>query len=212
MQNNKRTGLAGWLRDKGYYIVLVLCVAAVGISGYLYFSHSATPEGEAAAAAAMQQEAPTAKDDVTDVTEEPDSGQAVLVLQPPLLGDVIETFATDHLAYNDTTQDWRVHNGIDLAAETGTDVLAAADGVVSAVYEDDLMGHIVEITHDGDYVTRYCNLASDIPVQAGDQVSCGARIGTVGDSAKLEVAQQPHLHFEVYCGDALLNPEVYLNH
>lgn len=208
MQNNKRTGLAGWLRDKGYYIVLVLCVAAVGISGYLYFSHSGTPENEATAAAAMQQPVSKPKTDITD-TADPEEEQPVLVLQPPLLGEVVETFATDRLAYNTTTQDWRVHNGIDLSATAGTDVCAAADGTVSAVYEDDLMGHIVEITHEGGYVTRYCNLASDIPVQAGDSVVGGDVIGCVGTSAKLEVAEEPHLHFEVYCGDQLLNPEAY---
>ena len=42
--NNKHTGFKGWMRDKGYYIVLVLCIAAVGISGYLYFNQSAAPD------------------------------------------------------------------------------------------------------------------------------------------------------------------------
>lgn len=208
MQNNKRTGFAGWMRDKGYYIVLLLCVAAVGISGYLYFSQSAAPEGEAAAAAAMQQAVSKPKTAATE-TAPAEDGETVLVLQPPLQGEVVETFATDRLAYNTTTEDWRVHNGIDLAAEAGTEVCAAADGKVSAVYEDDLMGHIVEITHEGGYITRYCNLAAEIPVQAGDEIAGGTVIGSVGTSAKLEVAEAPHLHFEVYCGDALLNPEAY---
>lgn len=207
MQNNKRTGFAGWMRDKGYYIVLVLCVAAVGISGYLYFSQSTTPDAEAAAAAAMEENAVTAPTEESAGSTASEDGQAPLELQRPIVGEVAETFATDRLAYNATTQDWRVHNGIDLAAEAGTEVCAAADGTVSAVYEDDLMGHIVEITHDGNYMTRYSNLASDIPVAAGDNVVCGTVIGHIGTSAKLEVAEPPHLHFEVYCGELQLNPE-----
>ena len=52
--NNKHTGFKGWMRDKGYYIVLVLCIAAVGISGYLYFNQSAAPDADAAPTAALQ--------------------------------------------------------------------------------------------------------------------------------------------------------------
>ena len=77
MQNNKRTGFAGWMRDKGYYIVLVLCVAAVGISGYLYFSHNTTPDGDAAAAAAMQDPALT-EDSASDAELEPDAAQQTI--------------------------------------------------------------------------------------------------------------------------------------
>lgn len=210
MQNNKSSGFTSWMRDKGYYIVLVLCVAAVGISGYLYFSQSATPEGEATAAAAMEQEASIQPSDTPEsVVSETQPVQETLSLQRPIAGEVVETFSTEQLAYNVTTQDWRVHNGVDLAAALGADVCAAAGGIVSATYEDDLLGHVVEITHEGEYRTRYCNLAPEICVQVGDEVVSGALIGTVGSSAKLEVAQEPHLHFEVYCGDTLLNPEAY---
>ena len=210
MQNNKRSGFAGWMRDKGYYIVLVLCVAAVGISGYLYFTHNDTPQGDVAAAASMQD--PAISENQAAYEEgnpEPDAATQTIALQMPLQGQVLNTFAPDHLTYNETMADWRVHNGVDLAAEAGTSVCAAADGVVSAVWEDDFLGHTVEITHDGGYTTRYCNLAPEILVQAGDSVVCGAVIGTVGSSAKLELEEQPHLHFEVFCGDELLNPETY---
>lgn len=223
MQNNKRPGFKGWMRDKGYYIVLVLCIAAVGISGYLYFTQSATPTGDAAPTVSMAQDQETAatSDDSSSNTTAGDSSQqsestddaaetdAPLQLQLPVQGAVEQVFATDHLAYNATTQDWRVHNGVDLTAQEGTSVCAAAAGTVSAVMEDDFMGFTVEISHDGGYTTRYCNLASDVPVQVGDQVQAGAVIGTVGSTAKLELEQAPHLHFEVCRGEELLNPEAY---
>ena len=153
MQNNKQSGFMSWMRDKGYYIVLVLCVAAVGISGYLYFSQSAAPEGEATAASAMEQEAVLNTQDAHQSVETmQEAVESVIRLQLPLAGPVVETFATDHLAYNDTTKDWRVHPGIDLTAAAGTDVCAAADGVVSGVFEDDLLGqqHLMLLPAAGD--------------------------------------------------------------
>ena len=73
--------------------------------------------------------------------------------------------------------------------------------------EDDFLGWTVELTHDGGYTTRYCNLAAEIPVAVGDQVRSGSQIGAVGTTAKLELASEPHLHFEVSQGTAQLNPE-----
>ena len=221
MQNNKQPGFKGWMRDKGYYIVLVLCVAAVGISGYLYFNQTASPDSEATQTVSAEQQTPPSAQTTPDKEETAPSADAetstddtqsatALQISAPVSGEVIESFAADHLAYNETMQDWRVHNGVDLAAEVGTTVSAAADGTVSAVLEDDFYGTVVEITHAGDYVSRYCNLAQEVSVSVGDTVSAGDAIGTVGQTAKLELAQQPHLHFELCQGESLLNPEQYL--
>ena len=59
--------------------------------------------------------------------------QAIL----PVSGIVVQDYAMDHLCYNATTDDWRVHNGVDLAAPLGEDVQAAKSGKVKAVYEDE---------------------------------------------------------------------------
>ena len=60
----------------------------------------------------------------------------------------------DCLSYNETTRDWRVHNGVDIAAEEGTPVMAAADGQVYTVYEDETMGTTVVIRHEDGYTTK----------------------------------------------------------
>jgi len=114
------------------------------------------------------------------------------------------------LSYNQTTRDWRVHNGIDLAAEEGTQVVAAADGEVYTVYEDDSMGHTVVIRHDDGYTTRYASLSDSIPVRPGDQVTMGTVIGYAADSAITESTMGSHVHFSVTFYDEPMDPAEFL--
>ena len=114
------------------------------------------------------------------------------------------------LSYNETTRDWRVHNGVDIAAETGTQVCAAADGEVYTVYEDDSMGYTVVIRHEGGYTTKYSSLSKDVAVQSGDTVTAGQAIGYVGDTALVESTLGSHVHFSVTCQDEPMNPADFL--
>ena len=68
----------------------------------------------------------------------------------------------------------------------------------------------MELTHDGGCTTRYCNLAAEIPVAVGDQVTAGSQIGTIGTTAKLELASEPHLHFEVRADGEAQDPMNYI--
>ena len=117
----------------------------------------------------------------------------------------------DELSYNATTRDWRVHNGVDIAAEAGAQVCAAADGVVYTVYQDETMGMTVVIRHDGDYTTKYASLAEEVSVSPGDEVILGQAIGCVGSSALLESALGDHVHFSVTCGDEAMDPAEFLS-
>ncbi len=125
-------------------------------------------------------------------------------------GQTVAVYAMDSLTYNETTRDWRVHNGIDLAAEAGTKVCAAADGEVYTVYEDEAMGTTVVIRHDGGYTTRYASLAEEVMVQSGDQVTMGQAIGTVGTTALMESAIGDHVHFSVTCDGEIISPNDFL--
>jgi murein DD-endopeptidase MepM/ murein hydrolase activator NlpD len=115
------------------------------------------------------------------------------------------------LSYNETARDWRVHNGIDIAAEAGTPVVAAADGQVYTVYEDDTMGTTVVIRHEAGYTTKYSSLSDDLSVSAGDTVTMGQTIGTVGDTALVETVHGPHVHFSVTYQDAQMDPVEFLS-
>ena len=136
------------------------------------------------------------------------SGELETIL--PVGGETIAAYAMDCLSYNETTRDWRVHNGVDIAADAGTEVCAAADGEVYTVYEDDSMGYTVVIRHDGGYLTRYASLSQDIPVKSGDAVSTGQVIGYVGDTALVETTLGSHIHFSVTHQDEPMNPADFL--
>lgn len=129
----------------------------------------------------------------------------------PLEGTVITVFSISELSYNETLDDWRIHDGVDLAATLGTEVVAACAGTVIAVEDDDLMGTQVIIDHNNGYQTTYANLQTYPAVETGEVVSSGQVIGAVGTTALADSALEPHLHFAVsYNGDAL-DPMVYLN-
>ena len=75
-----------------------------------------------------------------------------------------------------------------------------------------MLGYTVEITHKGDIKTRYSNLSSDVgELKVGDEVALGDKIGVVGDTSLSELAEEPHLHFEVLLKDVKVNPMDYIN-
>ena len=129
----------------------------------------------------------------------------------PTIGDVSKKFSIDALVFSNTMEDYRTHNGIDICANIGDGVMAAADGVVTEIYEHPMMGNTVVVSHEGDVKSVYQNLAEEIAVSVGDTVKCGEIIGAVGDSALIEVAEEPHLHFEMTVGAEYKNPLDYIS-
>ena len=112
---------------KGYYIALVLCAAAIGVSGYLYYRGANKTQADAPAAVTQQKDVPAAvtrpvvPDTTTapaEATQETTAPKKPLKTASPLEGEVVAEYAMECLSYNQTTRDWRVHAGMDLAAET----------------------------------------------------------------------------------------------
>lgn len=210
----------GNLSAKGYYIALVLCAAAIGVSGYLYY-RNANNEAVAPAVATRQTEeaklpaAATMPGSLAEPTTEPTETVTVpkkpAKTAAPLEGQTVAEYAMECLSYNETTRDWRVHAGVDLAAEAGTPVTAAADGEVYTVYEDAQMGMTVVIRHDGGYTTHYASLAEGVPVKAGDKVEVGQTVGFVGQTALMESALGDHVCFRVTCDGEPVDPAEFLN-
>jgi len=129
----------------------------------------------------------------------------------PLKGKVLAAFSVDDLIYSKTMDDWRTHDGVDIAAAIGTTVMSASAGTVTAVFNDSMMGTTVVVEHTGGYETTYANLQPTPPVKAGDTVSAGQIIGAVGTTASAESAQSPHLHFTVTKNGELVDPNEFLN-
>ena len=202
---------------KGYYIALVLCAAAIGVSGYLYYRNGAEKTADVPAAVTQQglPEAGATRPTVPGETTEPTQG-ATLPKEPlktaaPVEGEAVAEYAMDCLSYNETTRDWRVHAGMDIAAEAGTEVKAAADGEVYTVYEDEQMGMTVVIRHQDGYTTHYGSLGEDVTVKAGDTVKLGQTIGTVGSTALMESALPDHVCFRVTLDGESIDPAEFLN-
>ena len=221
MSKNK---FSGNISGKGYYIALTLCAVAIGVSGYLYYRNTNEP--------AVQQQSPvSATVDTADRQDVPAAAtrpqvDVTIPLQPtettvptepksnkrvsPVSGEQIAEYAVDCLHYNQTTRDWRTHDGVDIAAAAGTAVMAAADGEVYSVYEDETMGTTVVLTHDGGYTTRYASLAQEVSVDPGDLVQAGQTIGSVGRTALLECSLADHVHFSVSCNQQSIDPAEFL--
>ena len=119
----------------------------------------------------------------------------------PVPGPMLAPFSGDELG------DWRTHNGVDLAAEAGEPVKAAALGRVSAVYQDAVWGWTVEVS-DGSRVYRYQGLEAPA-VQADDEVHAGDVLGKVG-RVPAEAKLPSHLHFEVRQDGSCVDPETAL--
>ena len=241
MQNNenRRNGaFAKFFQEKGYYIVLFLCVAAVGISGYIFVSGAISEKeelnGETLSTAAKaeipesvrksaevrrQSPAIAAKDPPEETVTQTvaltgddavrEAAESIRIW--PVSGSTQFDYSMEKLAFNPTTQDWRTHDGMDLCASAGEPVMAAAKGTVTAVFDDEFLGTTVSVTHDGGWVSSYANLTAMPTVKVGQQVAAGDVIGAVGSTALLETAQEPHLHFSVARDGVSQDPMTFLD-
>ena len=225
MSDNKHTGRG--FAGKGYYIALILCAAAIGITGYLYYQNAnkmeevslqetldeevlvGTMATEDVAVIATQPQTPSTTPATTETVPAP-TVKKPLQTTAPVSGTQISGYSMEALSYNQTTRDWRVHNGIDLAAEDGAEVCAAADGKVYTTYEDDSLGYTVGIRHNDGYTTCYSSLAENLTVKPGDQVAMGDTIGYAGDSAIVETTLGSHVHFSVTQNDEPVDPAAFL--
>lgn len=128
----------------------------------------------------------------------------------PVNGVLLRGFSAEALSYDRTMADWRVHRGWDIACAAGEPVLAVSGGTVTAVYEDDLLGTVVEIDHGNDVVSVYANLDVSPAVGVGQTVSCGDTVGAVGTTALAESGEEEHLHFAMRRGGSTVDPAEYV--
>ena len=128
----------------------------------------------------------------------------------PVEGEIMREYAKDNLVYSATLDEWVTHNGIDIAAEKTTVVKASADGTVKSIKNDPRYGLTIVIEHVNGFTTVYSNLLTAEFVEEGETVEQGETIGTVGNTATFEIADEAHLHFEILKDNENLDPELYL--
>ena len=98
------------------------------------------------------------------------------------------------------------HNGLDIAADKGAPIYAAASGVVQSAGWSGDYGNLVVISHEFGLTTRYAHM-SKIEVRAGERVERGQVVGFIGATGR---ASGPHLHYEVWANGQPLNPLKFL--
>ena len=120
----------------------------------------------------------------------------------PTEGRIIK-FYTDDLVFSETMNDYRTHNGVDYLANSGDTVRAINKGEVVRVYEDEMLGDVIEINHAHSVLARYCGVKSTL--KAGDMVNLGDSIGTV-TMVNFEANEDTHVHLEILYGNAYVDP------
>ncbi len=147
-------------------------------------------------------------EETTAKEESPVVAEDVNFISPVTSGTIIKEWSADIPVFSNTMEDYRVHLGIDIEADAGTPVYAAADGTVESVDFHPMMGQTIVISHAGGYKTVYQNLQTKVPeaIKAGASVKAGDEIGALGDTALIEISEAPHLHFELYKDDICENP------
>ena len=233
-------GLEGFLMGKGFYIVLFLCAAVIGLSAWMMTAGNETmedlagidanlndyrvetvlitPDVQAPKVEVMAIPEPTAEPVIEEIEEpvQPVWAEEEEVLPDmsvtvwPVEGELERLYDVDHLHYDVTMRDWRTHDGLDILAPLGQTVCAAMPGVVRFVQDDGFYGTFVTVDHGDGTCAVYANLASMPAVSVGDWVQAGDVIGAVGTTALCEIGQGTHLHFAVYLDGESVDPLDYL--
>jgi len=218
------------ITNRGFYILLTLVIGIVGVSGYMANLKSKRMQETAlfalsepahppvaikaeppAVSSIIESEMPlNAQLPATAVASVQTQWEEDMRLMLPLQGELGMGYSADELIYSKTMHDWRIHPGIDIRADAGTPVKAAASGIVTKAYADDLMGFTVEILHEGGFETVYSNLQTGQLIEENDEVKKGDVIGGVGTTALREINEPPHLHFEVKKDGEYVNPFDYI--
>ena len=212
--NEKKSG------GKGFYIALAVCLVAicgVAVTTFVNTLPKDEPEKENSTTvphntttSSVQQvvvPAPDVKDErsttttVTPPTTTTADMQDLFVF--PVSNQVLHPFSATH-EYSETLGSWVTHNGVDFAGKNGDAVKASADGKITSIRQDALWGQMIEITHDGKIVTRYCGVTAK-NIKEGQTVKAGDAIGVLSD-VPAEVLDKPHLHMEVIVNGKFVDP------
>ena len=133
-----------------------------------------------------------------------------LSFEKPVEGDIVRDFAVDNLIYSNTLQEWTTHTGVDIKADKTTIVKAAESGIVKTIKNDPRYGLTVIVEHENGFQTVYSNLLTSEFVVEGEKVEKGQSLGTVGNTAAFEIADDAHLHFEILKDSVQVDPNIYL--
>ena len=149
----------------------------------------------------------------TGETDKPTLNNTIPEFALPVGGVLSQKHSVDTQVFSPTLGEYRVHLGIDIATEEAAPVCAMAAGTVAQIWEDPMMGWSLALSHTGDAVTVYKNLSKQFAdgITVGAEVEAGQLLGSVGDSAMIEIAEEPHLHMEMTVKGLQVDPLDYFS-
>lgn len=130
--------------------------------------------------------------------------------EKPVDGEIMKEYAKDNLVYSETLKEWVTHLGIDIKAEKTSVVKAAEAGTVKSIKNDPRYGLTIVVDHEDGYQTVYSNLLTSEFIVEGEKVEKGQSLGTVGNTAVFEIADEAHLHFEILKDSIQIDPSIYI--
>lgn len=211
---------AKFLAGKGFYIVLAVCMAVIGVAAYSAMQSaspstvqegSSQPEPSSQIIPSVPVDPPASSNlpityeetDQSDATQIDTEGEAAYFTEP-IGGTVSKGFSDTALQYSETFKDMRIHTGADIVPSNGTVVVAAYSGVVKSVEENTVYGTVITIDHGEGIVLKYCGV-KNVTVDTGDIVDVGEIIAEIGTVAN-ECAEKDHLHLELILNGEYKDP------
>lgn len=128
----------------------------------------------------------------------------------PVNGNVIMDYSMDHTVYFATLMQYRTNPAMILDAEVGTEVKAAADGIVTAIETDNEETGLTVTMNIGDGYSVIYGQLDNVSLEVGDSISEGEVIGTINEPTKYYSVEGSNLYFMVLEDDQSLNPMLFL--
>lgn len=212
MKKVKFTSVKNFVKGKGFLAALALSITAIGVSTYVAYNKTIEKitgvDGESSLVAVDNNQSGVPKDTSSQTSDE-QANNFVKSTEPfvmPIDGEVLNAFSNNELVKSKTLGVWKTHDGTDIAAAAGTEVKAMKSGKVLEVRKDTLWGICVIVDHFDGYEGHYYGLSDVVNVKAQQEIAAGAVIGTVGNTAEVESAEESHLHFGLKLNGNWIDP------
>ena len=128
----------------------------------------------------------------------------------PVNGEIGKDYSSGKLVKSATMGDYRVHDGIDIKAKSGTKILAANSGKVLEIYNDAFWGTVIVVDHGGGVIAKYCGIGKDTAVEKEQILEKGTVLGTLA-VIPCEQKDESHLHFETTVDSESQDPIAVMN-
>lgn len=128
----------------------------------------------------------------------------------PVSGQIVMDYSDDTAIFDRTLEQYRTNNSICISADVGTEVFAAADGIITTITNDKISGITVNVDHGNGWTSTYSQLDENLAVSEGESVHKGDKIGIVANPTNYSVALGPHLEFSVFNDENPTDPKLVL--